>query len=296
MPWARCSAIGRRGPSRIGKFMTDPIWWLYLFWMPDFLNKQLRPRPQRPSACRSSSSISIADVGSIGGGWLSSALLKRGWSVNAARKTAMLLCAAGGHADRVRRAGRRTCGARCCSSSLAAAAHQGWSANLFTLTSDMFPRRAVGSVVGIGGMAGRSRRHGASRSSSARSCSAPAATCRSSSLPARVPDRAGVVHFSRRDSSPPGWSETNYDQRPMTSCEYQSSQLPETKDQGPEPETSRPATQPTLSPESDVASSCACQEIESTGVVAVIRLKEADKLRAVVDALIEGGVRRWRSR
>jgi ACS family hexuronate transporter-like MFS transporter len=95
----------------------------------------------------------LADVGSIGGGWLSSWFIQRGWTPNRARKTAMLVCALGVlpvvFAARV--------------SDLwlavgivgfAAAAHQGWSANLFTLTSDMFPRKAVGSVVGIGGMAG----------------------------------------------------------------------------------------------------------------------------------------------
>jgi ACS family hexuronate transporter-like MFS transporter len=95
----------------------------------------------------------VADIGSIGGGWLSSALLKRGWSVNAARKTAMLVSAL---------AVLPIMFASRASSlwvavglvSIAAAAHQGWSANLFTLTSDMFPRRAVGSVVGFGGMAG----------------------------------------------------------------------------------------------------------------------------------------------
>ena len=95
----------------------------------------------------------IADVGSIGGGWLSSALLKKGWTVNRARKTAMLVSAI---------AVVPIMFASVASSlwvavllvALAAAAHQGWSANLFTLSSDMFPRHAVGTVVGFGGMAG----------------------------------------------------------------------------------------------------------------------------------------------
>jgi ACS family hexuronate transporter-like MFS transporter len=95
----------------------------------------------------------IADVGSIGGGWLSSALLKRGWTVNRARKTAMLVSAV---------AVVPIMFASVASSlwvavllvALAAAAHQGWSANLFTLSTDMFPRHAVGTVVGFGGMAG----------------------------------------------------------------------------------------------------------------------------------------------
>ncbi len=95
----------------------------------------------------------IADVGSIGGGWLSSALLKRGWTANAGRKTAMFVCAL---------AVLPIMFASSASSvwiavglvGLAAAAHQGWSANLFTLTTDMFPRQAIGSVVGLGGFAG----------------------------------------------------------------------------------------------------------------------------------------------
>jgi ACS family hexuronate transporter-like MFS transporter len=95
----------------------------------------------------------MADVGSIGGGWISSRLMRSGWTVNAARKTAMLICALAvvpvTFASSVHNlwlaAGIV---------GLAAAAHQGWSCNLFTLTSDMFPRRAVGSVVGFGGMCG----------------------------------------------------------------------------------------------------------------------------------------------
>ena len=75
----------------VGKFMTDPIWWLYLFWVPDFLNRNhglnlLAVGPPLVAI------YLIADVGSIGGGWLSSALIKRGWTVNAARKTAMFVC------------------------------------------------------------------------------------------------------------------------------------------------------------------------------------------------------------
>ena len=95
----------------------------------------------------------MTDVGSIGGGWLSSWLIKRGWSVNAARKTAMLVCAP------VRRAGLRGIErhqpvGRHVLIGLAASAHQGFSANLYTLVSDTVPRKAVSSVVGIGGMAG----------------------------------------------------------------------------------------------------------------------------------------------
>jgi ACS family hexuronate transporter-like MFS transporter len=95
----------------------------------------------------------VADIGSIGGGWLSSALIKRGWSVNAGRKTAMLICASA-VVPIIFAAKASNLWVALALVGLAAAAHQGWSANLFTLTSDMFPRRAVGSVVGIGGMSG----------------------------------------------------------------------------------------------------------------------------------------------
>lgn len=136
----------------VAKFLTDPVWWLYLFWLPDFFSKShaLDLKTIGPPLV---TIYLAADVGSIGGGWLSSTLIKRGWSINAARKTAMLICALCvlpvSFAPRV--PGLWSAVALV---SLAAAAHQGWSANLFTLTSDMFPRRAVGSVVGIGGMAG----------------------------------------------------------------------------------------------------------------------------------------------
>ena len=136
----------------VAKFLTDPVWWLYLFWLPDFFSKShaLDLKTIGPPLV---TIYLAADVGSIGGGWLSSTLIKRGWSINAARKTAMLTCALCvvpvSFAPRV--PGLWSAVALV---SLAAAAHQGWSANLFTLTSDMFPRRAVGSVVGIGGMAG----------------------------------------------------------------------------------------------------------------------------------------------
>jgi ACS family hexuronate transporter-like MFS transporter len=136
----------------LGKFMTDPIWWLYLFWIPDFLNRNHK-LDLKSIGLPLVVIYLVADVGSIGGGWLSSSLIKRGWTVNRARKTAMFLCAlavvpimAAARASNLWLAVALV--------SLAAAAHQGWSANLFTLVSDTFPRRAVGSVVGIGGMAG----------------------------------------------------------------------------------------------------------------------------------------------
>jgi ACS family hexuronate transporter-like MFS transporter len=94
-----------------------------------------------------------ATLGSVCGGWLSSSLIKHGWSVNGARKAAMLICALA-VVPIVFASNAKNLWAGVSLVSLAAAAHQGWSANMFTTASDMFPRRAVGSVVGFGGMAG----------------------------------------------------------------------------------------------------------------------------------------------
>jgi len=151
--WARLMRYPQAWAFAVAKFMTDPIWWLYLFWIPDFFH---RPPYGLDLTTLGPPLIAIyllADVGSIGGGWLSSTFIRRGWSVNAARKTAMLVCALA-VVPIVFAARTRSLWIAVLLIGLAAAAHQGWSANLFTLTSDMFPRRAVGSVVGFGGMAG----------------------------------------------------------------------------------------------------------------------------------------------
>jgi len=135
-----------------GKFLTDSIWWFYLFWFPLFMHDRFKV-DLRSMGLPLITVYLLADVGSVGGGWLSSILLKCGWTANAARKTAMLACAlcilpvalaprVEGQWVAVWLVG------------IAAAAHQGFSANIFTLTSDMFPRQAVASVVGIGGFAG----------------------------------------------------------------------------------------------------------------------------------------------
>ena len=147
------SRIGRPGPSPSASSCTDPIWWFYLFWLPDFFSRN-HGLDLKSMGLPLVAIYLLADVGSIGGGWLSSTLIKRGWSVNArpqdghARLRAWPSCPSSSPP----RPG--ACGWRCCLVRLAAAAHQGWSANLYTLASDMFPRRAVGSVVGFGGMAG----------------------------------------------------------------------------------------------------------------------------------------------
>ncbi|MBI4625325.1 MAG: MFS transporter [Verrucomicrobia bacterium] len=152
IPWLTLLPLRQTWAFALGKFMTDPIWWLYLYWVPDFLNKNYGIKVVAMGLPLVIIYL-VADVGSIGGGWLSSRLIKHGWTPNRARKTAMLVCAlcvvpvmfASQASNQWVAVGIIA---------LAAAAHQGWSANLFTLTSDMFPRKAVGSVVGIGGTAG----------------------------------------------------------------------------------------------------------------------------------------------
>jgi MFS transporter, ACS family, hexuronate transporter len=135
-----------------GKFFTDPVWWLYLFWIPDFLSRTYH-LDLKSIGLPLIIIYLMADVGSVGGGWLSSRLIARGWSVNRARKVTLLICAAC-TAPIVLTSQVGNLWASVFLVGLAAAAHQGWSANLYTLVSDTFPRRAVGSVVGIGGMAG----------------------------------------------------------------------------------------------------------------------------------------------
>ncbi len=152
VPWLKLIGYRQTWALALGKFMTDPIWWFYLYWLGKFLNEKhgLSLSKLGPPLI---AIYLIADVGSVGGGWLSSFLIKSGWSINAARKSTMLACALCVmpivFATQV-----ASLWAAVGLIGLAAAAHQGWSANIFTLASDMFPRRAVGSVVGIGGFGG----------------------------------------------------------------------------------------------------------------------------------------------
>jgi ACS family hexuronate transporter-like MFS transporter len=136
----------------IAKFLTDPIWWFYLFWIPDYFSKKFHLDLMHlglPLIIIYNASA----IGSIGGGWLPAPFRRMGLSAVGARLAAMLVCACAVVPIVI---------ASSVSSewiaigllSLAAAAHQGWSANLYTTASDMFPRAAVGSVTGIGGMAG----------------------------------------------------------------------------------------------------------------------------------------------
>jgi ACS family hexuronate transporter-like MFS transporter len=152
VPWRILLTSRQAWAVALGKFFTDPIWWVYLFWMPDFLNRNLH-LDLRGMALPLFLVYSGASVGSVGGGWLSSWLLKRGWALNASRKTAMLVCAL---AVTPIMLAARTDDAWIAVGliALAAGAHQGWSANIYTLASDMFPRGAVGSVVGFGTLLG----------------------------------------------------------------------------------------------------------------------------------------------
>lgn len=150
--WVRLFPLRQTWAFAMGKFLTDPVWWFYLFWVPGFL--QIKHGLALTGIGIPIMVIYlISDVGSVAGGWLSSSLIKRGRTVNAARKMAMLICAVGVlpvvFAYRV-----ESTWSAVLLIGLAAACHQGFSANLYTLTSDMFPARAVGSVTGFGGMAG----------------------------------------------------------------------------------------------------------------------------------------------
>ena len=151
-PWLSLFRYRQTWAFIAGKLFADPIWWFYLYWLPKFLDSQYDVKLAQVAAPLIVIYL-IADVGSVGGGWISSALIKRGWTVNRARKAVMLAMAllivpttfasqAPGMWAAVIIVG------------IAAAAHQAWSANVYTLASDMFPKRAVGSVVGIGAFAG----------------------------------------------------------------------------------------------------------------------------------------------
>ncbi len=137
----------------IGKFLTDPVWWFYLTWLPGFLSRKYNVDLLHLGAPLIAIYATSA-IGSVGGGWLSSSLLRRGWEVATARKTAMLICALCVTAVVFVPSAAGNLWLTVALIAIAAAAHQGWSANLFTVASDNFPRRAVGSVVGLGGFGG----------------------------------------------------------------------------------------------------------------------------------------------
>ncbi|WP_445376292.1 MFS transporter [Niveispirillum fermenti] len=136
----------------LAKFLTDPVWWLFLFWLPDFLHRSygLDLKGFGPPLV---AIYILSDVGSVAGGWFSSRLMRGGMGVNGARKLAMLACAAC-VLPVIFATSAESLWLAVLILGLATAGHQGFSANLLTLPSDLFPRAAVASVVGIGGMAG----------------------------------------------------------------------------------------------------------------------------------------------
>ena len=152
VPWRVLLKFRQTWAVGLGKFFTDPIWSVYLFWMPDFLSRNLK-LDLKGMALPLFVIYSGASVGSVAGGWLSSRLIKEGWSVNASRKIVMLICALA--VTPIVLAGRTSNPwSAVLLVALAAGAHQGWSANIYTLTSDMFPRSAVASVVGFATLLG----------------------------------------------------------------------------------------------------------------------------------------------
>ena len=151
IPWRVLLGVRQTWAIIAAKFLVDPIWWFYLFWIPDFLHRRFGLNLSQIGAPIVVIYI-ISDLGSVAGGWSSSRMMKAGWSANASRKTTMLLCAL---LALPVIAAYRVQGFWLAVSiiALAAAAHCGFSANLYTLASDLFPSRTVGSVIGLGGFA-----------------------------------------------------------------------------------------------------------------------------------------------
>lgn len=152
--WGKLLSYKQTWAFATGKFLTDPVWWFYLFWLPDFLESEYHLTITQ-IAIPVAVVYMISTIGSIGGGWLPLALIKRGWPVFKARKISMLA-----FAFLVipvifsQLAGSVNMWFAVLIIGLAAAAHQAWSANIFTTVSDMFPKTATASVTGIGGMFG----------------------------------------------------------------------------------------------------------------------------------------------
>jgi len=152
VPWVKLLPRKETWAFSIAKFLTDPIWWFYLFWLPRYLQGTFHlnlSESRKPVVAVYVVSI----VGSIGGGWISANFLRRGKSPNFARKMALLICALA-VVPVVWAPFSNNLWVVVALVGIAAAAHQGWSANLFTIPSDTFPKAAVASVVGIGGMMG----------------------------------------------------------------------------------------------------------------------------------------------
>jgi ACS family hexuronate transporter-like MFS transporter len=160
VPWLRLFSYRPAWAFFVGKFMTDGIWWFYLFWLPDYLTKQFgmtKHQIMMPTFIV----YGIAIIGSVWGGSIPMTLIKRGWPVYRARMTAMLLIAicpltvlTTQFFGNVSIFGHWAATLAVATICVGAAAHQAWSANLFTTVSDMFPTKTVASLIGIGTMAG----------------------------------------------------------------------------------------------------------------------------------------------
>ncbi|WP_342083067.1 MFS transporter [Dyadobacter sp. OTU695] len=150
--WLQLFKVRQTWAFVFGKMLTDPIWWFFLYWLPSYFAEAFKLNLSKPSP-ELVMVYTATTIGSIGGGYLSGYFIKKGWPVFRARKTSMLIFAflvtpimLAQYTTNIWQAVILI--------SLAAAAHQAWSANIFTTASDMFPKKAVSSVVGIGGMAG----------------------------------------------------------------------------------------------------------------------------------------------
>lgn len=150
--WRRLLFYRQTWAYIVGIALTSPVWWFYLYWLPKFFSKQFALDLMQLGAPLLVIYM-MTTIGSIGGGWISSHLLARGWSTNGARKTALLICAACALPAAIALTSHNIWLVSAIIG-LAAAGHQGWSANLYTLVSDLFPKRVVASVVGLGAMFG----------------------------------------------------------------------------------------------------------------------------------------------
>src|SRR5262249_55285435 len=139
-PWMRLFPHRETWAFGVGKFLTDGVWWFYLFWLPKYLQETFGLTVTQivlPTIVV----YNASSIGSVAGGWLSSNLIKRGWSINSSRKTAMLVCALA-VVPVIYAPFSKSMWLVVALVSVATAAHQGWSANLFTMVSDTFPRAA----------------------------------------------------------------------------------------------------------------------------------------------------------
>jgi ACS family hexuronate transporter-like MFS transporter len=150
--WLKLFSVRQTWAFVFGKLLTDPVWWFFLFWLPSYFATTFQLDLKKPSI-HLAIVYTATTIGSIGGGYLSSYLIRKGWLVYKARKTSMLFFALSVVPITTAQFATNIW-VVVALISLAAAAHQAWSANIFTTASDMFPKKAVSSVVGIGGMAG----------------------------------------------------------------------------------------------------------------------------------------------